>query len=164
MLIVHASQFLALLGIFWHSYLEKTDNWRQIYKQMNSTFNSSNEECFKNNRWWRSKILTLTFLPIRIMDYGLVTIYTLSQYPGWIHPGTFPGENDAYKISPPWKRFEFSTSPVCIGNLSLPERNCELLMFPSEFLKFWYFAGDIAQKVFGSWLTSVSFKIYSGYK
>ena len=102
--------------------------------------------------------------PIRIMDYGLVTIYTLSQYPGWIHPGTFPGENDAYKISPPWKRFEFSTSPVCIGNLSLPERNCELLMFPSEFLKFWYFAGDIAQKVFGSWLTSVSFKIYSGYK
>ena len=97
-------------------------------------------------------------------NYGLWIGYTLSQYPGWIHPGKFPGENDAYKISPRWKRFEFSTSPVCIGNLSLLERNCELLMFPSEFLKFWYFAGDIALKVFGSWLTSVSFKIYTGYK
>ena len=37
-------------------------------------------------------------------------------------------------------------------------------MFPSEFLKFWYFPGDIAQAVFGSWLKSVSFKIYTVYK
>ena len=34
----------------------------------------------------------------------------------------------------------------------------------SSFLKFWYFSGDIAQTVFGPWLTSVSFKIYAGYK
>ena len=92
--------------------------------------------------------------PIRIMDYGLVTKYPRASVPRL---------NPPRKVSR-WKWYEFSTSPVCIGNLSLPERNCELLMFPSEFLKFWYFAGDIAQKVFGSWLTSVSCKIYTGYK
>ena len=89
---------------------------------------------------------------------------TLPQYPGWIHPGKLPGENEIYKIIPRWKRFGFSTSPVCIGNLSLSERNFELLMFPSEFLKFWYFSGDTAQTAFGPWLTSVSFKIHKGYK
>ena len=60
--------------------------------------------------------------------------------------------------------FGFSTSPVCIGNLNIPERSCKLLMFPSEFLKFGYFPGDIAQTVFGPWLTSVGFEIYAGYK
>ena len=89
---------------------------------------------------------------------------TLSQYAGWIHSGKFPGENEAYKINPWWNRFGFSTSPVCIGNLSLPERNFELLMFPIEFLKIWYFPGDIAQTVTCPWLTCVSFKIYTGYK
>ena len=47
--------------------------------------------------------------------------------------------------------------PLCIGNLSVPERNFELLMFSSEFLKFLYFPSDIAQTVFGPWLTSVNF-------
>ena len=89
---------------------------------------------------------------------------TLPQYPSWIHPGKFPGENEAYKISPRRKTFWFSTSPVCIGNLSLPERNYKLLMLPSEFMKFWYFPGDITQTFFGPWLTSVGFKIYTGYK
>ena len=37
-------------------------------------------------------------------------------------------------------------------------------MFPSEFLKFGYFPGDIAQTVFGPWLASVGFEIYAGYK
>ena len=85
----------------------------------------------------------------------LSDIYTLPQHPDWIHPGKFRGENEAYKISPWWKRFGFSTSPVCIGNSSLLESNFELLMFPSEFLKFWYFPGDIAQAVLGPCLTSV---------
>ena len=80
------------------------------------------------------------------------------------HPGKFAGENEAYKISLRWNRFGFSTSPVCIGNLSLPERNLELLMFSSEFLKFWYFPGDISPTVIGPSLTSVGFKIYTGYK
>ena len=62
----------------------------------------------------------------------LSDIYTLPQHPDWIHPGKFRGENEAYKISPWWKRFGFSTSPVCIGNSSLLESNFELLMFPSE--------------------------------
>ena len=86
----------------------------------------------------------------------LSDIYTLPQHPDWIHPGKFRGENEAYKISPWWKRFGFSTSPVCIGNSSLLESNLELLMFPSEFLKFWYFPGDIAQAVLGPCLTSVT--------
>ena len=86
----------------------------------------------------------------------LSDIYTLPQHPDWIHPGKFRGENEAYKISPWWKRFGFSTSPVCIGNSSLLESNFELLMFPSEFLKFWYFPGDIAQAVLGLCLTSVT--------
>ena len=86
----------------------------------------------------------------------LSDIYILPQHPDWIHPGKFRGENEAYKISPWWKRFGFSTSPVCIGNSSLLESNFELLMFPSEFLKFWYFPGDIAQAVLGPCLTSVT--------
>ena len=86
----------------------------------------------------------------------LSDIYTLPQHPDWILPGKFRGENEAYKISPWWKRFGFSTSPVCIGNSSLLESNFELLMFPSEFLKFWYFPGDIAQAVLGPCLTSVT--------
>ena len=86
----------------------------------------------------------------------LSDIYTLPQHPDWIHPGKFRGENEAYKISPWWKRFGFSTSPVCIGNSSLLESNFELLMFPSEFLKFWYFPGDIAQAVLDPCLTSVT--------
>ena len=54
---------------------------------------------------------------------GSVSLYTMPQYPGSIHPRKFPGENEAYKISDRWKRFGFSTSPVCIDNLSHPERN-----------------------------------------
>ena len=85
--------------------------------------------------------------------------HILPQHPSWIHPGKFPGENEAYKISPQWKRFEFSTSPVCIGNLSHPEKNFELLMFSSEFLRFWHFPGDIAQTVFGPWLAALVLKV-----
>ena len=95
----------------------------------------------------------------------------LKQYK---HPALIPRLNLPRKVprwkwglqnqSPVKKISRFSTCAVCIGNLSLPERNSELLMFPSEFLKFWYFPGDIAQTVFGPWLTSVSFKIYIGYK
>ena len=52
---------------------------------------------------------------------------------------------------------------MCIGNLSLPEKIFELLMFSSEFLKFWYFPSDIAQTVFGRWFTRVNLKTYTGY-
>ena len=30
-------------GIYWQSYLEKTDNWQKIYKQISSTFCTSND-------------------------------------------------------------------------------------------------------------------------
>ena len=78
--------------------------------------------------------------------FWVIGEYILLQYP-WIHPGSFPDENEANEISSRWKRFLFSTSPMCVGNLSLPERYFELLMFPSDFLKFWYFPDDIAQTV-----------------
>ena len=113
--------------------------------------------------------LTFTFLKSYFTRLRPISCYqnyknTLTQYPGWIHPGKFSGANEAYKISPQWRRFGF-WGGFCIGNLSLPERNCELLMFSSEFLKFEYFPGDIAQtKDFSTWLTSVSFKIYTCYK
>ena len=84
---------------------------------------------------------------------------TLPQYPGWINLRKFPGGNEAYKISPRWTRFGFSTSPVCIGNLSHSEKNFELLMLPSEFLKFWHFPGDIAQTVFSPWLAALVLKV-----
>ena len=82
---------------------------------------------------------------------SIIHLDILPQYPGWIHPRKFPGENEAYKTSPRWKKLRFFTSPVYIGNLSHPEKNFELLMFPCELLKFWYFLGDIAQTVFGIW-------------
>ena len=41
---------------------------------------------------------------------------------------------------------------MCIGKLGHRKRNFELLMFPGEFLKFWYFPDDIAQTVIGPWL------------
>ena len=116
----------------------------------------------RNNGRKALGILALIFKYLNVVLYNRINEFhklftchknTLPQYPGWIHPGTFPGENEAYKISPRWKRFRLSTFPVCIGNLSHPVRNFELLMFTSEFLKFWYFPGDIAQAVFGSWLT-----------
>ena len=67
------------------------------------------------------------------------------------------------KSVPGEKGLDFLT-PLCIGNLSLPEKNYELLIFPSEFFNFWYLPGDIAQTVFGPWLTSVSFKTFTDYK
>ena len=94
------------------------------------------------------KQCTYPFIP----DFNYSNL--LPHYPSWIHPGKFPSDNEAYKISPHWKRFGFSTSPVCIGNVSHPDRNFELLMFPGEFLKFWYFPGDIAQTVFGPWFAA----------
>ena len=87
------------------------------------------------------------------------TCHILPQYPGWIHPGKFPGENEAYKKSPQWKSFGFSTSAVCIGSLIHLEKNFVLLMFPSGFLRFWHFPGDIAQTVFGPWLAALVLKV-----
>ena len=108
--------------------------------------------------WWSTVIFSFRSFIVSCWSliWLLSDIYTLPQHPDWIHPGKFRGENEAYKISPWWKRFGFSTSPVCIGNSSLLESNFELLMFPSEFLKFWYFPGDIAQAVLGPCLTSVT--------
>ena len=83
------------------------------------------------------------------------------------HPALVPRLNPPRKVSR-WKwgiqsqssrkRFGFSTSPLCIGNLSHPEKNFDLLMFPSGFLRFWHFLSDIAQTVFGPWLAALVLK------
>ena len=51
---VEACQFSALYGTPWRSYLEKTDNWRQIYKQTSWSFCTSND-VYK--RCWKGKIV-----------------------------------------------------------------------------------------------------------
>ena len=125
---------------------------------LNQNFKNKNEPDKINQRFFEEVLLLLW--------KKLASLLILA----WIHPASVPRLNPPRKV-PLWKwglqnqsRLGFSASSVCIGNLRLPERNCELLMFPSEFLKFWYFPSDIAQTVFGPWLTSVSFKIYTGYK
>ena len=40
--------------------------------------------------------------------------YTLSQCPGWIHPGERPGKNLVCKTAPHWNKFEFPTSTMHI--------------------------------------------------
>ena len=59
---------------------------------------------------------------------------TLSHYPGWIHPGEFPGENLVRKITPRWKTFGFFTSLTKLHNLLHPRKNNASLIVPSEFL------------------------------
>ena len=50
----NACQFSALYGTPWWSYLEKSDSWRQIYKQTSLTFYTSNNVC----KWcWKKKLL-----------------------------------------------------------------------------------------------------------
>ena len=62
--------------------------------------------------------------------------YTLSMYPGWIHPGKFPGEDLLGKITPRRKMFGSFTSPTILHNLFHPGKNTVSLMVPSEFLGF----------------------------
>ena len=61
----------------------------------------------------------------------------LSQYPSWIHPGKFSGENPLCKITPRRKTFGFFTSPTikCITYFT-PGKNTRTLIIPSEFLDF----------------------------
>ena len=49
-----ACQFSALYGTPWRSYLEKTDKWRQMYKQTSLTFYISNDVC---KGCWEGKIV-----------------------------------------------------------------------------------------------------------
>ena len=61
---------------------------------------------------------------------------TLSRYPGWIHPGKFPGENLFRKITPRRKTFGFFTSLKILHNLFHPEENTASLIVSREFLDF----------------------------
>ena len=117
------------------------------------------KRCFKTNVKFVTLYGTKKCAIFCSVKDKIPTYHILPQYPGLIHPGKFPGENEAYKMSPQWKRFGFSTSAVCIGNLSQPEKNFELLMFPSGFLRFWHFPGDITQTVFGPWLAALVLKV-----
>ena len=61
---------------------------------------------------------------------------TLSQYPGWIHPEEFPGENLIHKITPQWNAFGFFTSMTVFHNLLHPGPNTVPLIVLREFLNF----------------------------
>ena len=57
-------QFSAFKGTPWQCYLEKTDNWQQIYKQASLTFYTSNDV----SKWhWEEKIIMtlMSFTPLR---------------------------------------------------------------------------------------------------
>ena len=53
-------------------------------------------------------------------EINIVSVYILSQNPGRIHPGKFPGENLFHKITPRRKTFGFFTSPTILHNLLHP--------------------------------------------
>ena len=73
-------------------------------------------------KWWETLIyywvLVGKWSKLELLEtiwkYVDIQLYTLSQYPRWIHPGDFPGENLACKTVPRWKMFEFATSPMYI--------------------------------------------------
>ena len=122
------------------------------------------KRCFKTNVKFATLYDTEKCAIFCSVKDKIPTCHILPQNPGWIHPGKFPGENEAYKKSPQWKSFGFSTSAVCIGSLIHPEKNFVLLMFPqwiSEVLTFprWYCSDSI-----WSLVSSVSFKSYAGCK
>ena len=57
-------------------------------------------------------------------------IYGLSQYPSWIHPEKFPGENLFHKITPQRKTFGFFTSPTKMHNLIHPRKSKPIIDSP----------------------------------
>ena len=58
----------------------KTDNWRQIHKQTNLIFDTSNEVCLKNNVL-RRKIITRFFFYINVFTKINTTKNTFNSVP-----------------------------------------------------------------------------------
>ena len=80
------------------------------------------------------QILNVIITRWRLVSHSIFD--TLSQYPSWIHPGKFPGENLFCIITPRRKTFRFFTSPTIFHNLFHPRKNTGSLIVPSEFLDF----------------------------
>ena len=97
------------------------------------------------NLLWSIFYRTLRWKLFKMTTLGNIWIFFSSEFSfGKTLPKYFRDIGEYILPQYPMKRFVFSTSPMCVGNLSLPERYFELLMFPSDFLKFWYFPDDIA--------------------
>ena len=60
-------------------------------------------------------------------DYYVMDINTLSQYPGWIHLGEFPGEYLVRKITLQWKACGFFTTPTILHLLTLTRMEHQII-------------------------------------
>ena len=90
------------------------------------------------NFWLMVFLIVMEYYWMTVLEW-LIKWYlldTLSQYPGWIHPGKFPSENLFREITPRRKRLGFCTSPTILYNLFHPGKSTASLIVPSEFLDF----------------------------
>ena len=90
------------------------------------------------------------WLYTKVSNKNVNKFYILSQHPGWIHPGKFPGGNLLRKITTRRKTFGFFTSPTILHNLFHPGKYTASLIVPSEFCispnEFWYYPCEITDK------------------
>ena len=61
---------------------------------------------------------------------------SLSQWPGWIHPGELPGENLSCKTIPRWKSWSFLTFQSILHNLAHLGANVQFLLFHGDLSSF----------------------------
>ena len=90
------------------------------------------------NFWLMVFLIIMEYYWMTVLEW-LIKWYlldTLSQYPGWIHPGKFPSENLFREITPRRKRLGFFTSPTILYNLFHPGKITASLIDPSESLDF----------------------------
>ena len=89
------------------------------------------------NFWLMVFLIVMEYYWMTVLEW-LIKWYlldTLSQYPGWIHPGKFPSENLFREITPRRKRLGFFTSPTILYNLFHPGKSTASLIVPCEFLE-----------------------------
>ena len=129
-----------------------------------------------NNKLKRKEIISLIYLFYNRVEQRRKLQYTAlqSQFqslytPCLSTPAESTPESSPVKMRPTKpvsgeKGLDF-LPPRCVLVIWVsPREILNLLMFLSNFLKFWYLPGDIAETVIFPWSTSVSSKIYTGYK
>ena len=107
-------QYFLLLNTFW--------KFNGIFKPLYT----------RNFRWY--EIIFLRYEITLWCCWQSYNLDTLAQYPSWIHPGKFPGENLFRKITPQRNTSGSFTSQTILHNLFHPGKNTGLLIVPSEFL------------------------------
>ena len=91
----------------------------------------------------------ITAIEAKVRRYqGRVDSYIPSQYPSWIQPGKFPGENLFRKITPRRKTFGFFTSATIVHNLFHPGKKCPNIDSPQWIFEFHPMSFDITPVIF----------------